>query len=93
MNLSEEELEAFLPEAKKAGLDGMETLYSTYNEHEQRTASGLADRYGLLHSGGSDFHGANKPDIRLGWGRGSLAVPVTFLADIKSVKSDRKVST
>ena len=35
----------------------------------------LAEKYGLLPSGGSDFHGENKPDIRLGTGRGTLNVP------------------
>lgn len=91
LNLSEEELEQFLTKAKEAGLDGMETLYSTYDEQERSIAACLADRYKLLHSGGSDFHGENKPDIQLGRGKGDLAVPVTFLDAIKSVKCDRKV--
>ena len=38
-------------------------------------ARGTAEKYGLMPSGGSDFHGENKPDIRLGTGRGALNVP------------------
>lgn len=91
LSLSAQELDEFLPLAKKAGLDGMETRYSTYDACEQATAEALAEKYGLLQSGGSDFHGSNKPDIFLGRGRGNLEVPVTFLDAIKSVKNSRKV--
>lgn len=90
LNLTAEELEQFLPQAKAAGLDGMETRYSTYDAAESAAALQLAQRYGLLESGGSDFHGANKPDIALGRGRGALFVPQEFLAAIKTRKSRRK---
>ncbi len=78
LNLSYEELEVFLPEAKAAGLAGMECLYSTYSEEETELSFALADRFGLLYSGGSDFHGDRKPDILLGVGRGELRVPAEF---------------
>lgn len=90
LNLSEEELDSFIPQAKAAGLQGMETRYSTYDERESAIAAALAEKYGLLHSGGSDFHGANKPDIFLGHGKGDLLVPGEFLDEIKSVKNGRK---
>ena len=35
-------------------------------------------------SGGSDFHGANKPDIQLGRGRGDLLVPLEVLEALKA---------
>lgn len=90
LSLTEKELEEFLPQAKAAGLDGMETRYATYREHENAVAAHLAEKYGLLPSGGSDFHGANKPDIALGCGRGGLFVPKEYLDAIKSRKSSRK---
>ena len=37
----------------------------------------------LLPSGGSDFHGANKPDVAIGRGRGGLRVSCSLLKDIK----------
>ena len=43
----------------------------------------LAAEYGLKLSGGSDFHGSNKPHIRLGKGKGSLAVPYEFLDGLR----------
>lgn len=51
---------------KAEGLDAMECLYSSYTEEQTRLCRGIAERAGLLESGGSDFHGANKPGIGLG---------------------------
>ena len=87
LSLTAEELDRFLPEAKRSGLDGMETIYSTYDETDRAVAAALAEKYDLLHSGGSDYHGGNKPDIRLGVGKGDLAVPITFLDAIKKRKN------
>ncbi len=58
-----------------AGLSAMETCYSTYSPAQTRQAMALADAFKLKYSGGSDFHGRSKPDIRLGVGRGDLAIP------------------
>ena len=88
LSLTAEEVDRFLPEAKRAGLDAMETLYSTYDEEESAAAAALAEKYGLLCSGGSDYHGANKPDIRLGFGRGDLKVPMTLLDKLKNIKNN-----
>jgi hypothetical protein len=43
----------------------------------------LAQRFGLVTTGGSDFHGASKPDIQLGTGTGKLAVPKGVLLNLK----------
>lgn len=75
LNLEEKELREFLKEAVLCGLDAMETLYSTYDEATTKAAKQVADDYGLLHSGGSDYHGKNKPHIQMGIGQGGLAVP------------------
>ena len=83
LNLEEEELRRFLPEAKLAGLDGMETLCSSYSEEITALAASIADEFELKHSGGSDFHGSNKPDIRLGKGKGNLCIPLKILEELK----------
>ena len=75
LSLSEGELRQFLPEAKNHGLLAMETRYSTYTPEIQILALTIAREYGLLSSGGSDFHGDNKPDIALGTGKGTLHIP------------------
>lgn len=84
ISLTEEELWAFLPEAKAQGLAAMETRYSAYTPEMANAACSLAQEFGLLESGGSDFHGANKPDIQLGSGAGNLLVPYAFLEGLEA---------
>ena len=79
LNMTQEKLEVFLPEARKHGLIAMETRYSTYTPETTEAAIRTAARFGLLESGGSDYHGGNKPDIALGSGRGSLCVPADLI--------------
>ncbi len=83
LNLSEDRLLIFLPEAKKQGLVGMECYYPLYDEATTEKSLTLAERFSLLPSGGSDFHGSNKPDISLGTGKGSLQIPLTWLEKLK----------
>ena len=81
---TEEDLEELLPSAKIAGLDAMEVYYSTYTEEETNLAKKIANKYNLLYSGGSDFHGTNKPDINLATGKGNLNIPYNILENLKS---------
>ena len=88
LSLEEDQLREFLPEAVAAGLDGMEVYYSTYDREQTRLALEIAEEYGLLRSGGSDFHGENKPDISIGIGRGELTVPMRFLQELKARRTE-----
>ena len=83
LKLSEEELTVLLPKAKESGLCAVECYYSTHDAKQTETAFRLADRFGLKYSGGSDFHGGNKPDIRLGVGKGDLKIPYSFLETLR----------
>ena len=78
LKLDEAQLRILLPEAREAGLAAMETEYVSFDPETTALARTLARQYGLLESGGSDFHGDNKPGIRLGVGRGNLRVPLAF---------------
>ena len=60
---------------QKEGIEGLEGFYGEYRAAEQRYFVGLAKRLGMVVTGGSDYHGANKPGLRLGAGRGGLKVP------------------
>ena len=75
LDLSPERLAAFLPLAAEWGLRGMECYYSTYTPEETQICLELAKANRLLVSGGSDFHGGNKPEISLGVGKGDLRIP------------------
>ena len=83
LNLDEAGLREFLTEAKQAGLDGMEVRYPLFDREQTELAGAIAREFGLLPSGGSDFHGANKPHISLGTGRGELAVPNEWLCPME----------
>ncbi|MEA5002866.1 MAG: PHP domain-containing protein [Christensenella sp.] len=65
------------------GVDGLETQHGEYDVFWKKTTKDLADRYGLLESGGSDFHGEIKPGLCMGKGYGDMAVPYSFLEKIK----------
>lgn len=84
LNLDEQQLEVFLKEAVGFGLDAMETYYPKFTAEQTEIACRMAQEFGLSFSGGSDFHGENKPDIRLGTGRGELAVPKSLLEGLKT---------
>ena len=82
LSLDAESLRQFLTEAKPCGLDAMEVYYPKFSAEETEMACALAKEFDLYFSGGSDFHGENKPDIKLGTGRGALCVPYAFLETI-----------
>ena len=83
LSLDAAQLRTFLPMAGAAGLDAMETMYPLFDEAATQMLRGMACEFGLLESGGSDFHGAAKPDIRIGVGRGTLAVPDAVLEQLR----------
>lgn len=85
-HLSDRKLDALVARLKDAGLKGIEAIYSTYSPSEERQIKELAEKYGLLISGGSDFHGANKPKIDLGTGMGKLFLPEDLLIPIKKAR-------
>lgn len=84
-NLKEKQVREFLNDAKPCGLDGMETIYSTYSDEETKLAISIAKEYVLLQSGGSDYHGNNKPNIQIGIGRGSLRIPNIFFKEMEKL--------
>lgn len=82
-HMSRERLEKLVVSLKEAGLIGIEAVYSTYNAAEEREMRSLAARHHLLISGGSDFHGSNKPGLDLATGYGKLYVPSSVLEDLE----------
>jgi predicted metal-dependent phosphoesterase TrpH len=67
---------SMIPELCNAGLNAIEAYHSDHRLAETQLYLALAERYGLLVTGGSDFHGAAKPDVELGTGRGGrLRIP------------------
>lgn len=83
-----DELYKLLRELKGYGLDGAECFYSSYSARFSKMCSDLCDKTGLLKSGGSDFHGANKPGVKLGCVSGGY-VPYSVLENIKNRRGSR----
>ncbi len=73
------ELDTFVRTAAETGFTGIEVLYTGYTKNDVNRLYDLAEKYTLLPTGGSDFHGENKPDIQLGTGDGNLSVPAYML--------------
>lgn len=65
------------------GLQGLEVFYGTFSTRHISFNLGLAKRFELLMTGGSDFHGTMKPDITLGKGKGSLHVPSKLVEQLR----------
>lgn len=85
-HMSDARLDALVQKLKEAGLTGIEAIYSTYSPAEERQIRKLATKYDLLLSGGSDFHGENKPGLDLGTGYGKLYVPEEVLLALKKAR-------
>ncbi len=86
-HMNHDRLRFFLRDLKEAGLTGLEAIYSMNEPGDERNFLKFAKEFDLLVSGGSDFHGENKPHIHLGTGRGNLNIPYEILEKIKlSVK-------
>ncbi len=79
---SETESRQRLEELKSWGLDGMEYYYPSYTEDDSRKCARYIEDFGFLISGGTDFHGANRPGIHLGTGNGNFRVPDDLLKEI-----------
>ncbi len=76
LQLPNEALEEKLCQLKEMGLQGIEAYYAKHTKAETAFYLQLAEKYQLLYTCGSDFHGAGvKPEIFLGTGiRDSLCI-------------------
>ncbi|MDE7241140.1 PHP domain-containing protein [Desulfovibrio sp.] len=71
------------------GLDAIEAWHTSHSEAHTRECVDLAARLDLGLSGGSDYHGVNKPGIQPGTGYGGLRVPMTVLEALKKRRRAR----
>ncbi len=87
LSMSWERKARFVEQLVGYGLKGVETYYSEHSKADIREALRWARRWDLAVTGGSDFHGSNKPDIALGKGRGNLTVPYECVVDLRRAAS------
>ena len=68
-------LESLVATLKEMGLQGIEVYYPEHSSEDVEFYSRLALSHDLAITGGTDFHGAIKPDIQLGYGKGDFYIP------------------
>ena len=78
---------ALMPELCDAGMNAIEAYHSDHERRDTELYLGLAERYGLLVTGGSDFHGTVKPGVFLGTGcAGNLSIPEDLVKKLRNGK-------
>jgi 3',5'-nucleoside bisphosphate phosphatase len=86
IRLAASSLEETIGEMKDLGLGALEVYHSDHKASLVAEYLSLAQRNSLAMTGGSDFHGANKPGIRLGTGaRNNLSVPLALLSELREL--------
>lgn len=73
-----------------AGLVGIECHYGTYEQPGRAGMVTMAGRFGLLPSGGSDYHGTYKTDVALGLGKVGIPVPDSVLVGLDAARGSRR---
>ena len=66
-NLTYENIDNLVKLLKKNGLDALETKHSKHTKENYNEFSKIAQKYNLLETQGSDYHGPKvKPNVKLG---------------------------
>ena len=79
------EEEALIATLVGAGLGAIEVFHSDHNPPDVMRYLGLARRFGVALTGGSDYHGEAKPEVELGTGRrGNVSVPRRVLEGLRA---------
>lgn len=84
LGLEASELDTAVGEMSAQGLSGVEAIYGRYPPDVRERLTSVARRYGLAVTGGSDYHGTYKPDLRVGAGQGDLRVPDELLDELEA---------
>jgi 3',5'-nucleoside bisphosphate phosphatase len=73
------------------GVRGIEVFSSCQSTSEAARYKKTAERFGLLVTGGSDFHGDNKPNVRLGRMGSNVTIPYETVDKMKKIILDQKL--
>ena len=80
------ETEKRLIELKAMGLDGIERYYPSFTQTNEEEVDYYMEKFKLIPSGGSDYHGKNRPNIELGIGEGNFSVPDEIVENINRLR-------
>ncbi|MDI6796319.1 MAG: PHP domain-containing protein [Desulfatibacillaceae bacterium] len=94
LNLPPDLLERLVIRFVEMGLGGIEAIYPAHDSLQTQSFADLAGKLGLLVTGGTDFHGASKPHIRIGVGKGDFFVPASIyenlLRSLEKIKGQKR---
>ncbi|HUU03144.1 MAG TPA: PHP domain-containing protein [Myxococcota bacterium] len=91
LGLDDDKLREKLAEWKSMGLCGLEVIYPEHDDNYRARLAGLARDLDLVETGGSDFHGANKPEIELGRGiDGNVGVADSVLVRLNVLRKESR---
>lgn len=76
-------IEGFILKFRDYGIQGVEVYYPMHTHQHTALLEAIARRHSLLITGGSDFHGEQKPKVMLGKGFGKLQVPYELVTKMK----------
>ena len=80
------ELENLILRLVKRGLRGIEAYYPEHSALEVAQYKTLAERHGLLVTGGTDYHGIEKNGLAIGVGRGEMKLPYSIVENLKAAR-------
>jgi hypothetical protein len=81
------ELEKLILQLVEEGLKGIEVYYPEHSSSEVAQYKRLAERYGLLGTGGTDYHGIEKDGLDIGIGRGEMKLPYSIVENLKALRN------
>jgi len=81
------ELENLILRLIEEGLKGIEVYYPEHSTLEVAQYRTLAERYGLLMTGGTDYHGIEKNGLDIGVGRGEMKLSYSIVEGLKRVRN------
>ena len=81
------ELENLLLKLIGNGLRGIEVYYPEHSPLEIAQYKNLAERYGLLMTGGTDYHGIEKNGLDIGVGKGDMKLPYSIVENLKAARN------
>ena len=93
IHMPDDQLKGLVKGLKERGLDGIEAHYAEHKPENIRKFSAWAEEFSMLCTGGTDYHGACTPDLKLGSGFGQLRVPDEILDALKVAAARTSVSS
>lgn len=89
---TQNEMEEHIRYLVNEGLDGIEKYYPSFTESDYRFLDYIINKYNLIYSGGTDFHGENRRDIKIGIGQGDLCIRYEIYKKILNKLKNKEIN-